>query len=212
MIKAIFAILVCTGLMFGTPLLSEALKFRIDTNHSNIGFSVPIAGGLSKVRGKFSKFEMDFFYDPEEISNSKIDVKIDVSSVDTGINGRDRHLRTADFFDVEKHPHILFKSTKVHNKDGRLMVTGDLTMRGVTKEIRFPFEITGKNVVKREGERLMTAGFKANLVLGRREYGVNYQHRSVPGFIGNNIEIDLSIITSSTNIAKTAKKPKETKN
>ena len=110
--KIIVSILLLTGFLFASPFLTKTINFRIDTNHSNIGFAVPISGGLSEVHGKFSKFKMELAYDDEDITKSKVNVSIDAASVDTGIDQRDSHLRTADFFDVENHPLITFKSKR----------------------------------------------------------------------------------------------------
>ena len=196
--KCAAAVLLLAGLVFGTPILDDSTKYRIDVNHSNVGFAVPISGGLSKVRGKFSEFEMDLFYDRDDITKSSVAVKIKVESIDTGIEARDNHLRTADFFDVANHPYITFKSKKVEKRGEKLILTGDLTMRGVTKEISFPFVVTGTWFNK---DKTSTgSGFAAKMELDRTQFGVNYQHRSVPNFIGNKVEIDLNILTRSKKI------------
>lgn len=202
--KSLVLICLFAGLILGASVIDESLKFRIDTNHSNIGFLVPIAGGLSKVSGKFPEFEMDLYYDEKEIGNSSVDVRIKAASIDTGIVQRDAHLRTADFFDVENHPLITFKSKKVVKDKNGLTVTGDFTMRGVTREISFPFQITGTSKLKDGDKQLMNVGFLATLELDRTEYGVNYQHQSVPGFIGNKIGIELNIITRAKAISDAA--------
>ncbi len=204
--KTLFFICLFSGLILGAHVFDESLKFRIDTNHSNIGFSVPIAGGLSKVSGKFPEFEMDLYYDEQEIGNSSVNVRIKAAGVDTGIEQRDAHLRTADFFDAENHPLITFKSKKVVKDAKGLMLTGDFTMRGVTREITFPFKITGISKEKDGDKLLMNVGFAANLELDRTEYGVSYQHQSVPGFIGNKIGIDLNIITRAKDVSGIAAK------
>ncbi|REJ77950.1 MAG: polyisoprenoid-binding protein [Acidobacteria bacterium] len=191
--KVISSILLFSTLILATPFLGNTITFRIDTNHSNIGFAVPISGGLSEVHGKFSRFDMDLVYDEKDITRSAVEVAIDVSSIDTGIDQRDEHLRTADFFDVPNHPKINFKSKKIEKKAGELIMTGDFTMRGVTKEISFPFKIAGKSM-NEEGTKL-SMGFTAELKLNRTDYNVNYQHQAVPGFIGNEVTVYLNILT-----------------
>ena len=192
--KTLFAAL----LMASTGLIgsfSEPVPLRMDVNHSNIGFAVPIMGGLSEVHGKFSEFEMDLRYDPDEVSASSVKVTIKAESIDTGIEQRDEHLRTADFFDVAKHPDITFQSKRIENRNGSLYLHGDLTMHGVTKTITFPFRITGKSVDEVKGRFVM--GFAASLKLNRRDFGINYSHQSVPGFIGDEVTINLNLITRS---------------
>ena len=90
--------------------------YPIDNNHSTVGFSVPILGGLSQVKGKFTDFAITINNDEKDITKSSVSVVIKATSVDTGIEGRDRHLRTADFFDVEKFPEITFKSERIEKK------------------------------------------------------------------------------------------------
>lgn len=180
-----------------TTLTSQQKPFKIDINHSNIGFAVPIAGGLSKVRGKFSQFKMDFNYDDKDITNSSVEVKISAKSVSTGIIERDEHLRTADFFDVEKYPEIIFRSKQILKKGNNLTLIGDFTMHGVTKEISFPFTITGKKFESKE--KLLILGFMANLKLNRRDFGINYSH-DVPNFIGDVVEIELFILTRANKV------------
>jgi len=78
-----------------------------------------------------------------DITKSSVEFSAIASSIDTGVAARDNHLRTADFFDVEKYPQISFKSTKVEKKGNEYLITGDLTIKGITKQISFPFQITG---------------------------------------------------------------------
>jgi len=198
--KVILSVMILSGFFFASPMLTNAIKFRIDTNHSNIGFAVPIAGGLSEVHGKFSKFRMDLVYNEDDITKSKVNVVIDASSIDTGIDGRDRHLQTADFFDVANHPNITFKSKRIIKEGEKLTLIGDFSMRGVTKEISFPFSIKGKELNKTKTH--VTMGFFATLKIDRTEYGVNYQHKSVPNFIGNEVEVRLNIMTRSARVQK----------
>src|SRR5262245_57214934 len=98
---------ILTMLVFSLTIaaqVSTSRPYPIDMNHSTVGFSVPIMGGLSKVRGKFTDFNIALTNDEKDITKSSVNVVIKAASVDTGIEGRDKHLRTADFFDVEKFP------------------------------------------------------------------------------------------------------------
>lgn len=176
----------------------ERLPVRMDVNHSNVGFAVPILGGLSEVHGKFTKFDMDLNFDPDDITRSNVKVSIDASSIDTGIDQRDEHLRTADFFDVEEHPTLSFASDRVEKRGDRFLLHGKLTMRGVTRDIVVPFEVTGTKIDEEKGT--FVVGFKANLTLNRRDFGVNYTHQSVPGFIGDDVKVELDLISRSTKL------------
>src|SRR5688500_10031578 len=103
--KSLFAILFLTGLIFATPMPAP-VAFAVDTAHSNIGFNVPIMGGLSSVSGKFTDFTVDFNVDEKDMTKSTVNVLIKATSIDTGIERRDAHLRNPDFFEVEKYPEI----------------------------------------------------------------------------------------------------------
>jgi polyisoprenoid-binding protein YceI len=104
-----------TVLFFSTIVAQQvdtARQYRIDTNHSTVGFSIPIMGGLSKVNGKFTDFTVILTNDEKDITKSSVSVIIKATSINTGIPARDNHLRTADFFDVEKYPEITFRSKR----------------------------------------------------------------------------------------------------
>lgn len=192
MIRKIFFVALFAGILF-INTKSDAVSYKVDTNHSTVGFNVPMLGGLSKVTGKFSNFTVDIEYDEANVTKSSVMAIIKADSIDTGIEGRDKHLRTPDFFDVEKFPEITFKSKSVVKKGKNLSVIGDFTMHGVTKEITIPFTLAGTN--KNDASGKITHGFSATLKLNRTDYGINYQHKTVPNWIGNDIEINLFILT-----------------
>ena len=126
--------------------------YNFDKAHSSIGFRVKHMG-LVDVPGYFRDFTGAINYDMKDATKSSVEFTAKMESVDTGVEGRDKHLRTADFFEVEKYPEMTFKSTKVEKKDKNLMVTGDLTMKGVTKQISFPVMIAGFLKDQRRAER-----------------------------------------------------------
>jgi polyisoprenoid-binding protein YceI len=106
------------------------VKWDFDYRHSGLDFTVRHLL-VSKVRGRFTKWSGEIVLDEQDVTRSRIDVEIDVASVDTHEPQRDTHLRSGDFFEVEKHPHMVFKSRTVLEKDKEhLSVTGDLTLRG----------------------------------------------------------------------------------
>lgn len=175
--------------------VSTTRQYPIDMNHSTVGFAVPIMGGLSKVRGKFTDFTVNLTNDEKDITKSTVNVVIKATSINTGIEGRDRHLRTADFFDVEKFPEITFQSSKIEKKGKQFIAHGPLTMHGVTKEIALPFTVTG--VDENADKTKKNVGYSASLVLNRRDYGINYTHKTVPNFIGDDITVEIDLITKA---------------
>jgi len=167
--------------------------YPIDNNHSTVGFSVPILGGLSQVKGKFTDFAITINNDEKDITKSSVSVVIKATSVDTGIEGRDRHLRNADFFDVEKFPEITFKSERIEKKGKQFIAHGPLTMHGVTKPIALPFSVTG--TFKNPTTNKLSVGYLAKMVLNRRDFGINYSRQDNPTFVGDNITVEIELVT-----------------
>jgi polyisoprenoid-binding protein YceI len=180
-------------LIAATPFFAAVTKYESDTAHSNIGFSVPIAGGLSYVRGKFTDFTVAITYDDKDVTKSSVEAAIKAASVDTGIERRDAHLRTADFFDAEKQPLITFKSSRIEKKGKSLIAHGTFTMRGVSKEIELPFTINGVSRDEKTGKT--TLGLTARTTLNRKDFGVSFSQPANPNFLGDMVEIELNIIT-----------------
>lgn len=167
--------------------------YPIDNNHSTVSFSVPILGGLSQVKGKFMDFAITINNDEKDITKSNVSVVIKATSINTGIEGRDRHLRTADFFDVEKFPEITFKSEHIEKKGKQYIAHGPLTMHGVTKPIALPFTVTG--TYKNPTNNKISVGYSAKLVLNRRDFGINYARQDNPTFVGDNITVEIELVT-----------------
>jgi len=182
----LFAVTVVAQVSTGRP-------YPIDTSHSTVGFSVPILGGLSQVTGKFNDYAVTLNVDEKDITKSSVSVVIKATSIDTGIERRDNHLRTADFFDVEKYPEITFKSERVEKKGKEFIAHGPLTMHGVSKEIALPFSVTG--TFKNPTNNKMTVGYSAKMILNRRDFGINYSRQDSPTFIGDNITVEIELVT-----------------
>ncbi len=180
-------------LIAATPFFGATTKYNIDVAHSNIGFSIPIAGGLSHVRGKFNDFTVNIVYDDKDVTKSSVEAVIKAGSIDTGIERRDNHLRNPDFFEVEKYPEISFKSSHVMKKGKGFIAHGTFTMHGVSKEIALPFTINGVNRDPKTGKT--TLGLTARTTLNRRDFGINFARPDNPNFLGDMVEIELNLIT-----------------
>jgi polyisoprenoid-binding protein YceI len=176
----------------GGPATGDSGIYNFDKAHSFIGFKVRHMG-LIEVPGFFRDFTGTVNFDATDISKSSVEFTAKATSVDTGVAARDNHLRTADFFEVAKYPDITFKSTKVQKKGKGYLLSGDLTMKAVTKSITFPFEIVGWVAPdERSGGKM---GIAAETVINRRDFGVNYGSTapgSVPA-VADNIKIVLQI-------------------
>jgi polyisoprenoid-binding protein YceI len=189
--KSFFALLVLCVTVVGQTATTR--NFPIDNGHSTVGFSVPILGGLSQVRGKFTDFTITLDNDDKDTTKSSVNVVIKATSINTGIEGRDRHLRTPDFFDVEKYPEITFKSERVEKKGKNFIAHGPLTMHGVTKQIALPFTING--TYKNAKTNKVTLGYSATMVLNRQDYGIAYSRKDDPTFVGDNITVQIDLVT-----------------
>lgn len=189
-------------ILFGVLLFSAVAAqtgssrlYPIDVNHSTIGFSVPIMNGLSKVTGKFTDFTVTLNNDEKDITKSSVSVVIKTASINTGIPARDNHLRTADFFDAEEYPEISFQSSRIEKKGKGLVAVGSFTMHGVSKEISLPFTITGP-ARNASGDK-MNLGYATHITLNRRDFGINWEHKTVPNWVGDNIEVEIQLITKA---------------
>src|SRR5689334_19406690 len=116
--------------------------YTIDTSHSEVGFTARHMM-FAKVRGQFKSWNAKLNYDPADPTKSSVVVEVDTASIDTREEKRDGHLRSADFFESEKYPKMIFKSKGVTGKDGEYKLTGDLTIRDVTREVTLEVEQTG---------------------------------------------------------------------
>ncbi len=180
--------LIVSGIV-GAVLAVDTYTF--DKAHSSIAFAAKHMV-ITKVRGEFNEYTGSIQYDEADITKSSVTVTIKTASIDTKNQKRDDHLRSADFFDAEKFPEITFKSKKIEKTENGLVMTGDLTMHGVTKEIRIPFEITG--VVKDPwGNTRM--GASAALTINRQDYGVSWNQSLDAGgvVVSDDIEIEIEI-------------------
>jgi polyisoprenoid-binding protein YceI len=177
---------------FATKEEGEAGTYNFDKAHSFIGFKVKHMG-LIEVPGFFRDFTGEVNFDSKDVTKSSVNFKAMVTSVDTGVAGRDAHLRRSDFFEVEKFPELTFKSTKVEKKGKGWIVTGDLTMKGVTKQVAIPFEISGwLPGGERSGPKM---GITGETLINRRDFGVNYGNNLPSGIaaIGDEVKVVLQI-------------------
>jgi len=168
------------------PALAQD-TYKIDPTHSEVSFKIRHL--LAKTSGRFTKFGGTIKVDPADPSKSSVDVSIDAASINTDNEARDKHLKGGDFFEVEKYPVITFKSTSVKEvAKGKLEVTGDFTLRGVTKRITFPITNAGTQPGMKPGT--VVAGFiDGALTINRNDYGIKYG----PGVLGDDVAISLNI-------------------
>jgi polyisoprenoid-binding protein YceI len=164
--------------------------WKIDPVHSDVSFSVRHMM-VSKVRGQFRTFEGEIVTAPSPL-DSKVTVTIDLSSIDTGDEARDGHLRAADFFNVETHPTMTFESTSVASSGDGYIAEGDLTLHGVTKRVHLNVEPNGFGPDAWGGTR---AGFSATTDISRKDFGIDFNMPLDGGgvVIGDKVHVSLEI-------------------
>lgn len=169
--------------------------YQLDPAHSRLGF-VARHAMVTKVRGQFTEFEGAGRLDVADPGNSTVEVRVTVASVNTQQEQRDGHLRSADFFDVENHPEIVFRSTAIERTDdATFRVTGDLTINDVTKPLTIDFESTG---IAKDPFGNVRAGFEGSAVINRRDWGLQWNAALETGGVlvsdKVTLELDLSAI------------------
>ena len=166
--------------------------FMVDKTHSGAAFKVRHL--MSSVSGKFNDFDATVNIDRAKPVASNVEFTIKTASIDTGVGDRDKHLRSADFFDAEKYPTITFKSSKIESTRDKSVfnVTGDLTMRGVTKKVTLPVTFNGFARDPWGNER---AGFDIETTLNRKDYGINWNKALDQGgyLLDDNVKVSLSL-------------------
>ena len=188
------------ALLLATPAFASD-TYKVDATHSEVGFRVRHL--VSRTPGHFSKFTGTILIDEKDITKSMVEVSIDAASISTDNANRDGHLKSADFFDVEKFPTITFKSTAVKEvSKGILQVTGNFTLHGVTKPITLTMASLGTSVSPM-GTR---AGFEGSLKLNRQDYGVKWNKALDNGGTMLSDEVDISLAIEAVKQVPDAKK------
>lgn len=172
----------------------HVLKLNIEPNHSTIGFKVPIAGGITKVRGKFTDFQLYMDYVDEDLTRSKARFVIQAKSIDTGIEDRDNHLRSKDFFDVAQYPEVTFESSSIKKSGEGYTMEGTLTMHGVSRQVSIPFRVNKLS----KSQVAVSIEWKLN----RKDYGVGvgFKHTSIKNFISDEIGVEIDFWTRKAKV------------
>src|SRR5688572_6006314 len=180
--------------MTTTTLAAErgTTRFSIDPTHTNVEFGVRHLM-ISTVKGRFRTVEGTVNVPSGEPAKAQIEVTIDPASLDTGVGQRDDHLRSPDFFDVARFPRLTFKSKRIERAGSdRLRVTGDLTIRDVTREVQLDVHELGTVRDPWGGAR---AGYSATTRINRRDYGLNWNQALEAGgvLVGEEVSINLEV-------------------
>ncbi len=184
-----------TATIFAAGLLASSLAmaaqtYQLDRAHSRVNFAVKHLG-VSTVRGEFQDFSVTLAVDEQDLAGSSVEVRIKAQSIDTGVADRDNHLRSGDFLDAATHPEIVFKSKHIEKDGEDYLAVGDLTIRGVTKEVRLPFTLGGPINM---GDHLRV-GAEGTLTINRHDYGVSWSRVLDTGglVVANDVKIEFAV-------------------
>lgn len=169
---------------------AHAAQWDVDPSHGRVTFGVRHLM-ISDVEGRFKKFSGAVSFDEKDLTKSSVDVELDPASVDTGEPKRDEHLKSPEFFDTAKFPKMTFKSTKVEKKGKQLLVTGDLTLHGITKPVTLTVDGTGAEVKDPFGGT--RTAFKATGKLNREDFGLKWNKALEAGGVVVGTEIAIGI-------------------
>lgn len=175
------------------PAIAAASTWTIDPEHSYVGFKVRHLM-VSNVKGNFTTFTGAVELDDKDVAKSKVAVNIDTNSIDTNVQKRDEHLRSADFLDVVKYPAMTFTSKKIiQNGKDRLAITGDLTLRGVTREVVLDAEALSPESKDPWGN--IRRGTTATTTINRKDFGLTWNAALETGgvVVGDEVAIILEI-------------------
>ena len=178
------------ALLTASPSFADT--WTIDPNHSNASFAVRHMM-VSTVRGEFGKLSGTVDFDDKDASKTAIQATIEAGSVNTRVADRDTHLKSADFFDVEKFPTIAFRSTRALTGADGLRIVGDLTIRGVTKEVTL--KVDGPTPVLKDGRGNFKRGATGTTTIDRREFGLMWNRAVEAGgvLVGNDVQITIDV-------------------
>jgi polyisoprenoid-binding protein YceI len=170
--------------------LAQTSTWTMDPNHAHATFTIRHMA-ITNVRGEFRKVSGTVKLDEKDVAKSSVEATIDAASIDTRVADRDNHLRSPDFFDVAKYPTITFKSTKVENAgEGKLKVTGDLTMHGVTRPAVLAVEGPTKEIKDPMGKS--RRGIAASTTLNRKDFGLTWNKVIEAGpVVGDEVKIEI---------------------
>ena len=175
-------------------------KWTLDPAHSELGFKIKHLM-ITSVNGSFSKFDVQTETDADNFAEAKVNAAIEVSSINTKNSQRDDHLRTADFFEAESHPNILFNSTKVEKlDDGNFTLVGNLTIRDISKPVTLAVEYNG---IATDPWGTVKAGFSVSGKINRKDFGITYNAALESGgfMLGEEVKIvgDIQLVKQSQN-------------
>jgi len=186
--RRLFTAVLSALLLTGISAFAESSTWVIDKNHSQVNFQIRHLG-VSNVRGSISGVTGTVVWDDKDPSKSSVEATIDATTVSTNNEKRDTHLKSPDFFNVEKFPTLTFKSTSVTSSDGKLQIVGDLTLTGVTKSVTLL--VDGPSAPQKGTGGKMVTGFSATGTLKRSDF--NFGSKFSSPVLGDDVQFTIDV-------------------
>jgi polyisoprenoid-binding protein YceI len=176
--------------LLSVAAFAQTAQWDIDPNHSTAQFTVRHMA-ISNVTGSFTKVSGVLMLNEKDLAQSQVQATIDVTSVDTRVEARDKDLRSPNFFDVEKYPTMEFKSTKVVSNGGKLQVMGDLTIHGTTRPVTL--DVDGPTPATTDPWGNQRRGLSATTIINRQDFGLKWNNRMGTGeaVVGDTVKIQI---------------------
>jgi polyisoprenoid-binding protein YceI len=184
-------VIICAiSLLASLPIFAQTSTWNIDPAHSTAQFTVRHLG-ISNVNGSFTKVTGSVVLNEQDITQSQVSSSIDVNSIDTRVEARDKDLKSPHFFDVEKYPTIEFKSKKIVSSGGKLQLLGDLTIHGTTREVTL--DVDGPTPALTDPWGNLRRGISATTTINRKDYNLTYNNvlKSGEALIGDTVKIQI---------------------
>ena len=193
----LLALALAAAISLATGAPSAAATWSVDSAHTEVNFSVKHF--FTPVTGTFDEFEIKLDYNADNPTASTVEVKIPVSSINTGNEKRDGHLMSQDFFEADKYPYITFKSTSVKaSGNDQIVARGQLTIKGESREVDLPITLLGKQELPEQMQQMMggtkeVASFQAATSIDRNDYGVGVGNWAATMVVGGDVNIEILV-------------------
>lgn len=184
-------ILVLLSLLLLAATQAMAYEWKMDPAHSAVMFEIKHI--YSTVRGHFSTFSGDVFFNPNDLKGSKFDFTVEVDSINTNIGKRDNHLRSGDFFDAKKYPQMVFRSSRVsHTGGNKYLLEGKMTVKDVTKPMKLEFLLLGQKDSAFKKDKVV-GGFETRFKIDRFDFNVGTGKFYKMGVVGKEVDVLISL-------------------
>ncbi len=186
--KFLFALTIAALSLSSASVYAQSSTWTIDPAHSSVNFTIRHMG-VSNVHGSLGGVKGTVNFNEKDITKSSVEATIDATTISTGVDARDKDLKSANYFDVEKYPTLTFKSTSITNSGGKLQLIGDLTLHGVTKSVTL--DLDGPAPPQTDPKGKTRSGFSAEGTLNRTDFNIGSKVPSA--MVGDNVKFSIDV-------------------